>query len=223
MKNKFWSSFIGCILILLGVTWLGNVSGWWDFGLFTGWWSFILIVPALYWISQRGPNFGNVFLLMLGILCLGESYDLLGQHVSVWSLILPLFVILLGLDTLVKSFTRGRKLKNLHASNQEYPIYHVIFTSKTDVNKTQDLKGAELSALGSKLIVDFREANVTQNIQIQIDNVCSTVLVYVPGNVCVNIDGDNLFGGVTNHSTGTGAYSMSIRCSCVFGSIHIYD
>lgn len=120
MKNKFWSSFVGCILILLGVTWLGNVAGWWEFGLFTGWWSFILIVPALYWISQRGPNFGNVFLLMLGVLCLGEAYHLLGKHVTVWSLVLPLFVILLGLDTLVKSFTRGRKLKSLHATNQEY-------------------------------------------------------------------------------------------------------
>lgn len=99
----------------------------------------------------------------------------------------------------------------------------MIFTSKTDVNKTQDLKGAELTALGSKLIVDFREAQITQNIQIEIDDVCSTVLLYLPSNVSVNIDGDNVFGGVTNHCTSTGAYSVSIRCSCVFGSIHVYN
>ncbi len=222
MKHKFWSSFIGCILVLLGVSLLGNACGWWEFG-FTGWWAFLLIVPALYWMSRRGPNFGNIFLLLLGVLFLGEAYNLLGRHVTVWALVFPLFVILIGLDTLIKSFTRDRRRQKLHANTQEYPIYHVIFTSKKDVNKTTDLKGAELSAFCSKLIVDLREAKVNQDIQLDIDNVCSVVLVYVPGNVSVNIDGDNLFGGVTNHSTGIGEYSVSIRSSCMFGSIHIYD
>ncbi len=223
MKHKFWSSFIGCILVFIGVSLLGDVLGFWEFGLFAGWWSFLLIVPALYWISQRGPSVGNLFLLILGLLFLANAYRLLGRNVSVWSLALPLLIILIGLDVLIKSFTRSRKMQALHASDQDFPYYHVFFTSKKDVNQTQDLKGAEMSAIGSKLIVDFRGAHVNQDIQMRIDNVCATVLVYVPSNVSVSIDGDNLFGGVTNHTTGNGTHSISIRCSCIFGSIHIYD
>lgn len=222
MKNKFWSSFIGCILVLLGVSRLGDAIGWWTFG-FTGWWAFCLIVPSLYWISRRGPNLANVFVLVLGIFFLGEAYDLLGKHVSVWSLMLPLFVILLGLDTLLKSFSRGFKLRRLGADIRDYPIYHVIFTSKKDVNLSPDLQGAELSAWGSKLTLDLREAAVNRDIRIDIDNVCSTVLLYVPKNVTVNVDGDNILGGVTNHSTHIGSHSLSVRCSCILGSIHIFD
>ncbi|HZL05887.1 MAG TPA: hypothetical protein VFE45_10810, partial [Coriobacteriia bacterium] len=96
MRSKITATVIGVALIALGVVLSGTSLGWWDADIFfDGWWTLFLIVPAVVSIFGNGPNVGNLVLLAVGLALLADAQRLLGS-VSVWSLIGPLVIVVIG-------------------------------------------------------------------------------------------------------------------------------
>lgn len=72
MKRTVW----GIVLIAIGIGYLGQVMGFWEFTLFfSGWWTMLIILPALYNMFDRGISFLSMFLLLVGFYCLAQAND----------------------------------------------------------------------------------------------------------------------------------------------------
>ena len=159
MRSKVTAVVFGIALVALGVVLSGNTLGWWSADVFfEGWWTLFLIVPAIASIIGNGPNAGNLILLAIGALLLADAQRLLGD-VSVWSLLLPVVVIILGVSVLWKALVGPR----LPTDAEGCPIHpgnrlNAIFTGTTAAYTGLPFNGAVTLAMFGGLDVDLRGA-----------------------------------------------------------------
>jgi len=114
MSNIMWG--IAFILIGLGIG--GDILGIWNFDLFfDGWWTLFIIIPSIVSIVQKGPGFGNIVWLGIGVLILLGSQNLVNLDL-VGDMIVPILLILFGASFIFKS--NHYKKYNAEHMNQEY-------------------------------------------------------------------------------------------------------
>lgn len=101
MNRRRGSSIIwGLALIAAGVILMGHMTGLWNASIFFhGWWTLFLIIPAIASMVSDGIDFGNVFLLLLGVWLFFESTGILGK-VS-WSIFFAALLIVAGIFILI--------------------------------------------------------------------------------------------------------------------------
>lgn len=230
MRNKLSNLMWGLVFIFLGVGIAGRVLFQWDFQIFfPGWWTLFIIIPCLASIIRSGITVGATGGLIVGVMLLVAQY--VDIHVSVWKLIVPAILIVIGLKIILQGAFRKtiRVDETVHVEGQEgfsrsnKGDYSAVFASNR-INVTDRFVGTSLNAVFGGITLDLRNAIIDCDVEIGATAVFGGIDIYVPSGVSVKINNIPVFGGVSNkaaQTTGPNNYTIYLNSTTMFGGIDI--
>jgi predicted membrane protein len=227
MRNKISNLIWGLIFIVIGVGIAGNILFDWNYRIFfDGWWTLFIIIPCLMSIIRNGISVGASSGLIIGVLLLASQY--ININVNVWRLILPVILIIIGLNIMFQGiFRRPLKISQRgHVEGQNNTTakeYSAVFASnKIRVNDI--FTGTNLNAIFGGITLDLRDAIIESDVEIVATAVFGGMDIYVPSGVIVKVNNIPIFGGVSNktvHVTDSNAYTIYLNATTMFGGIDI--
>jgi hypothetical protein len=205
---------LGTVIILAGVVLLldrldvvvaGNVwSVFWPMLLTALGLAALLVVPRA-WL-------GPVLLVAFGVYWLLEALDVV--HVSAWTYVLPVAIIVLGLSILVASTTRSLDADRVTGL--------VFFWGANRSCRSQAFRSAGLTAIFGGITLDLRSASFSGSARIDAFTLFGGVDVKVPPTWRVRITGLPALGGWTD-KTDAPAYAdapvLDVHVVSVFGGV----
>ncbi len=211
---------VGVLLIALGIAFLGNMTGWWQFDVFfAGWWTLFLIVPAVASMIQSGINVGNGILLAIGAVLLVDQQGLLGDY-SAWSFIAPVVVIAIGLGLIFRS-ARGDTIPSGLTSGAG--SLSGIFGESTASYGGKPFSGVSTSAIFGAVVLDLRGAIIENDVLVNSFSVFGGTDVFVDPNVNVDLVGTNIFGGSSDERrvTQVSGPVVHVKSFALFGGLTV--
>lgn len=230
MRNKISNLMWGLVFIVLGVGIAGKVLFQWDFQIFfRGWWTLFIIIPCLASLIRNGITGGAVGGLIVGVMLLVAQY--VDINVSVWKLIIPVVLIVIGLKIMFQGAFRKtiRVDETVHVDGQESftrsnkSDYSAVFASNR-IKVTDRFVGTNLNSVFGGITLDLRDAIIDCDVEIGATAVFGGIDIYVPSGVSVKINNIPIFGGVSNkaaQTTGQNAYTIYLNSTTMFGGIDI--
>ncbi len=204
MKNN---TILGLILITIGIIFIGNYQNYWNVEIFfNGWWTLFIIIPGIISLLKKQVKSGLTS-ISIGIFLLLAVNDII-----TWSLIGPLFLIVIGLTLL---FTKKPKLSNIMESE-----YIAIF-SDNESTITNKLKDTSITSIFGGVELDLRNAKLDKDITITATTIFGGIDILVPDNTQVIIKGTPIFGGIENKVKSTTGKIITIEAICIFAGIDI--
>lgn len=226
MRSRVSAIAIGVALIAIGVILSGTSLGWWNADIFfDGWWTLFLIVPAVISIVGNGPNVGNLVLLAIGAALLAEQQNLLGS-ISVWSLVGPLVIVVVG-GSLIWKGLAGPKLPTDSEGRTIQPSNHMsaVFSGSTAVFNGLPFKGAVTLALFGGIDIDLRGAIITEDVLIDATSIFGGTDIIVSPGMKVELNSMGIFGGADNRAetpqSGAPGPVIHVRSWAAFGGLDI--
>lgn len=234
MRNKKSNSLWGLFLIAIGIGIAGDVLNIWDFQLFfDGWWTFLIIIPCFISMIQSGFGFGSTCGFIIGVVWF-LSYHI-NFNFSIWRLIIPGILILIGLRIMFQgAFRKGPSHFNQsfqsdgNTTQQNFTgagktEYSAIFSSNK-VHVTDQFVGTNLNAIFGAVVLDLRDAIITGDIEINASAIFGGIDIYLPGGLKVKTNNVPIFGGISNkydQSMDPNAPTVYLNSTCMFGGIDI--
>lgn len=228
MRNRIGSILLGLIFVLVGIGFLGNIFAWWSFDLFfDGWWTLFIIIPCLAALISQGPNFGNLFGLIVGCLLLLSRQGLFDMH-FVSRLIVPALFILIGCAILFRgrrnaaAQSAAAQLRAEHSGR--LPEYCAVFSGQTIRPVGERFDGCEGTAVFGGLDLHLENAIIDHDIAMNLTAVFGGIDIFLPASVKVVYSSVPIFGGVSNRrppAVDEGAPTVYINAVAVFGGVDI--
>ena len=101
--EKTKSLILGIILIVVGIILGLNALNITNINIFfAGWWSLFIIVPSFVGLFTNKDKIASCICLIIGILLLLGAQDII-DYSLLWQLLIPIFLIALGVSFLFKS------------------------------------------------------------------------------------------------------------------------
>ncbi len=246
MRKDYSKLLWGLVIVAVGVVFSGNVLDWWNVNLFfPGWWTLFLIVPGVISICKNGFSWGPSILVIIGGVLLIDCLDIVNTRI-IWRLVIPILIIALGLS-IIFSFFRNDKdsdkekitfdteykteykaednnTSSTEYDNSQYPNFSVIFGSRDFKLTNPNLKGIKVEGVFSGIVIDLRDAQITNDIVLDISNIFSGVDIYVPSDVNVEtLSGTPILGGLSyrENKNIAGAPKIKVKYTSIFGGIDI--
>ncbi len=233
MRNRLSSIIWGVIFIVIGVGFAGNVLFDWDFHLFfDGWWTLFIIIPCFVSMIQNGFAVGSFTGFIIGILLFLSSQDFIVFDFNIWSLIVPVILVLIGIRIMFQGSThRGRNIQpnsyidgNQTYTNRVKGEYSAIFSSNRVHLENEAFFGTNLTAVFGSIGLDLRDTIIDHDIEISATAVFGGIDIFIPVGVKVKVNNVPVFGGVSNKaatSNDPGAPTIYLNSTCMFGGIDI--
>ena len=223
MKNKIDSILIGLILVAVGVIYGGNALNVWDVSIFfAGWWTLFIIVPCAIDMIKRGINYGSTVGLTVGILLMLTFSGILDKDLVV-KLIVPIFLIAVGISVLLGASNLKKKVKTIDFNGNQRDYYAIFNGQKiTPVNET--FGGANITTVFGSVDLDLRSCDINSDIVINTTTIFGGAKVIIPNNVNVKVSSVPILGGVSNKSIRKkieNAPTIYFESVCIFGGIEI--
>ncbi len=199
MRNRISSILWGIFWLLLGVLIVGKVFDLWEFKLFfEGWWTLILIIPCGIGMIKYGFGVGSTIGFVLGVLLLMtyQVPDIITTSM-VWQLVLPILLIVIGLNVILKSLFGVKRDLLKRIRQYERREYAAVFASQR-ITPEGPFYGCETNAVFGSSIIDLRGSEINEDILISTTSVFGGVDLYVPSNVNVKASSTSIFGGTEN-------------------------
>ncbi len=199
MRNRLSSILWGIFWLLLGVLIVGKVFDLWEFTLFfPGWWTLILIIPCGIGMIRYSFGVGSTIGFVIGILLLMtyQVPDLITTSM-VWQLILPILLIVIGLNVILKSLFGVKRDLLKRARQYERREYAAVFSAQK-IAPAGPFFGCETNAVFGSSVIDLRDAQITEDILISTTSVFGGVDVIVPSYANVKSSSTSIFGGTEN-------------------------
>jgi predicted membrane protein len=211
----------GGLLIIAGAILLLAQFGLVDSSyIFSTFWPIIFIfIGSMQFIFNRGKagKIISLILILFGSLFLINNLDFLPWDVS--NMFWPMILILFGLWIIFP-----KKLMEDNVKKNEKLENFVLFSGlKTSVTNS-DYKTGEVSAFFGGLEVDFTQAKIQNEAEIEVNAIFGGVVLRVPKDWRIVIEGDPLFGGFENQTKNqTNAESpvLIVRGSVAFGGVEV--
>lgn len=226
-KNNIGPVIVGLLFVVIGIGFVGNVLGIWEFTIFfKGWWTLFIILPCIVGLVNHGFNMSNFVGLIVGLFLLIMQQTGLQ---TLRNLMVPVILIGIGLMIIfkTKSFMNKRVIDSNVTGSFYIPAYTAVFTSKTVVITGGEIfKGASATSVFGGIELDLRNAIIQDDIIIDVDTVFAGMDIRLPYNVIVRSNVSNVFAGVdikykNNESTDTRLPVVTLTGSCVFGGITV--
>jgi len=226
ISNLLW----GLVFIVVGVGLAGNILFDWNFQVFfPGWWTLFIIIPCLTSIIRNGISLGSTSGLLIGVMLLVSQY--VDFHVSLWELMVPAILIIVGLGFIFQgAFRKSIKVDHsIHVEGQSSSAnngkrdYSAIFSGNR-VRVTDEFIGSDLNAVFGGMTLDLRDAIINRDVEITATAVFGGIDIYVPTGVSVKVNNMPIFGGVSNktvRTTDPNAYTIYLNSTTMFGGIDI--
>ncbi len=225
MRVRLGNILWGIAFLAVGVGFLGNACGWWDFELFfDGWWTLFLIVPCFISLVQHGFHTAPLVGLGIGVLLLLAAQDVLAWDM-LWKIALPLVFILIGLRILAGAFGwKRRPPRPAKQADGARRSYVGVFCANDAKVEEERFFGADLVAVFGGVELDLRRAVIEQDVVVKATAVFGGVDVYLPPNVKVELSGVPIFGGCDNQAQScadAAAPTVYVQAVCVFGGVDV--
>ena len=220
-KNVLW----GIILVVLGVIIGTNSLGLTDINLlFDGWWTLFIIVPCFIGLFTNSEKTGNIIGILIGVALLLGINDIIDFD-KIWTLLLPLVIVVLGLSLIFKDTFNSKvskEIKKINKENNKDNDYFTAFSGQNIDLNNEDFKGADLTAIFGGLKLDLRKANIDKDVVINASSIFGGINILIPKDVNVKVKSTSLFGGVTNKkSNNDNKKTIYINALCMFGGVEI--
>lgn len=242
MRNKLSGSIWGVFFVIIGIGYAGNVLFNWDFNLFfNGFWTLFIIIPCFIGMIKKGFGTGSTIGFIIGVLMLMSYY--VDIDYNIWRLIIPVFLILIGVRILFQNAFRRRPNINYqydsYESSQEASYkqdsqkqnfsgavsgeYNAIFSGKR-AHITDIFAGAGVNAVFGSVVLDLRDAKLPGDVEINAQAIFGGIDIFIPAGVKVKVNNVPVFGGVSNKANNNpdpAAPTIFLNSTCMFGGIDI--
>ena len=215
MKKNISTIFIGILIIVLGVIFLGNSLNIWNVQIFfDGWWTVFIIIPSIMGLLQKEALASSFLGLSIGILLLLASQEVIKWNM-VGKIFIPIILIVIGLLIIFKPGTKKIDKKNL-------PEYIGLFSS-IEEKANKNFKGANCIAIFGGVELDLRDVDIKSDISINCTTIFGGIDIIAPKNVNIKTSGMPIFGGIENQkeSNEESAPTIYINYVCIFAGIDI--
>lgn len=242
IHNVIW----GIVLILAGVAFALNALGIANIDVFfKGWWTLFIIIPCAIGLVTSSDKSGNAAGLLLGVFLLLCARDIL-EYSMIWKLLLPAFVVMIGLNMLFGGLF-GRK----HRDDDD--AFDVVFDDDNDDDNDDDenddanskdgnpphtvdaifsthrlnysgkvFHSANINVIFGGAQLDLRNSIIEEDCKIRTGCIFGGITILVPENVNVRVQGSGIFGGVfdkTEHCEN--APIIYIKSNFIFGGVTV--
>ena len=208
--------FLGILLIVVGVLFLGRNMDWWDFSIFfDGWWTLFLIVPSIISLVRREGIGTSFLILVLGVLMLLACQDVI-EWSTIWKIFVPLIIIVIGLSIIFGN--RKVRSKKIKPNAKEYVaifsgVDEVINKIESDFKITSVFGGVEL---------DMRDVKLEEDLIIDCFTLFGGIDIRLPKDVKVEVNGLPIFGGVENkYRNHDATVTVYINHTTIFGGVDL--
>lgn len=220
MGNILW----GCFWLAIGILLLGKIFSWWEFSIFfPGWWTLLIIIPSAIGIVKHGFGCGSTIFFTLGLLML-LTYQI-PEYIStdlVWKLVLPIILIVIGLNIIIRSLFISKKEFVDKSLRIEKPEYAAVFSTQ-NLYPEGPFYGCSLDSILGSSRMDLRKTQIDQDIVINATSVFGSSEIYLPPTVNVKVSSVGLFGGTENKTrmSPDAVATVYISSTCLFGGVNI--
>lgn len=198
MKHTIIRIITGLIIIGAGVGALLNtmdVFPFWSY--FKEWWPLGLIIASVLMLVSNARNFiWSIALFTIGLLLILNNLDI--TDVNLFSLILPVIIIAVGLSVLINKTTKPRS-----ASTADEDNIAAIFGGLENSNKSSDYQGGKVSAFFGGVSLDLRDAKIKKEATLNVSTLCGGIEIKVPREWRVQSNVFPILGGIENKSEGS--------------------
>ena len=215
MKNKSTVVWLGIVLVLLGILFLGNNLSFWKVDLFfDGWWTLFIFIPSVYGLFKK--NYASSLVgILLSILLLLNAQNIISFS-QIFKILAPCILIVIGLSLIFRPRFRYEKNEN----KNEYVA--VFSENKGTILKEED---ASVVSIFGSVNLDLSKLELKKNMHIQVTSLFGGVEISLPKDSDINIlyKGCPIFGGVEDKrkQKKQGKYTIYIDYVCVFSGINI--
>jgi hypothetical protein len=210
---------IGIGLVGLGAIYLMDAAGWLDGGdVVSRWWPAVLIgVGVVQILADRSNWLGPGFLILLGVVFLGQRNDVLGDNV--WTYIWPIGLIALGAWILV-----GRGTTASTVGDGTLGIVAVL-AGRDAIVAGMPFRGGDATVVLGSANVDLTEADIGEGVTITATVMLGSLNILVPEGWRVSFTGTPLLGSwddTTRRDTvPDDAPRLEIRALVILGGIEV--
>lgn len=222
MKNMLWGIVLIAIGVVLGLNafYITNIDLFFD-----GWWTLFIIIPCFIDLFKDKDKTGNIVGLVIGIFLLLSCQELI-DFSSLWKMVVPVVLILIGLSFIFKNTFNdsAKKIKEINSKNKENDkeILAVFSSQKVNVGD-EKFEGSSISCVFGGVSLDLREAKITSDIVINATSVFGGIDILVSDNVTVKVNSTSIFGGVDNkrENSSDNRKIIYVNATCLFGGVDI--
>ena len=218
----------GLVLIAVGVILGGNALGWFNVDLFfDGWWTLFIIVPCAFGLITNIKEWlGNLIGIVVGVCLLLACQDVISFS-SLWKLLLPAIIVLIGISIIVKSLFSKKFDKAVEKLNEKFnkdDESGAVFSGVNIDLSGKEFKGKNVSAVFGGLKLDLRDAKIKEDVIINATAIFGGVDILVPENVVVETKSNSFFGGVSNKKKSapkSKTPTVYVNGTAMFGGIEV--
>ncbi len=223
--KKYTNIIWGIIFIVIGTIILGNVLGLTNIDIFfDGWWSLIIIIPCFINLFKDNNKMGSIVGILIGVALLLCCQGLLDFQ-TIWKLILPVALILIGLSFIFKDLFNKKFNEEIKKINRTKDGgYCSTFSSQTLKFDNEEFKGTELNVIFGSITLDLRNSKINEDIVIDATCIFGGIDIFVPDNVKIKIKSSSIFGGIDEKRKNNSLekeFTIYVNGSCIFGGIDI--
>ena len=231
VKVNFHNIIWGIVLVAAGVIFALNSLKITNIDIFfEGWWTLFIILPCAIGLVTSRDKGGNAAGLVIGVFLLLCARGIL-EYSMIWKLLLPAFVVAIGLKMFFGGLFGGRKKeKEWKNFNEEIEAelnaafddddddddddepesetatgdshYESTIFSFHRVNyDNRAFRVAKLNVIFGGTQFDLRKAIINEDCKISTNCIFGGVTILVPENVNVKVLGNGVFGGVSDKTT----------------------
>lgn len=228
--NKTSRYLWGLVLVALGAILGINALGIMRIDIFfPGWWTLFIIVPcAISLFGNDSDKWADVVGVIVGVALLLGCQGLLSFKM-IWSLMLPVILIVIGLSMLLKDALKGKVTQEIKKLRKEGSgkgkEYWATFAGQNLNFAGQEFEGCRLEAVFGGVKCDLREAKIKEDVLIRASAVFGGVTILVPKDVNVQVISSAMFGGTTNRHAkekmDEGKKTIFVESTALFGGVEI--
>lgn len=226
--KKLTAIIWGLVLIAAGVILGGNALGWFNVDLFfDGWWTLFIIVPCTIGLLSNPKEWlGNLIGIVVGV-CLLLACQNVISFSSLWKLLLPAIIILIGLSIIIKSLFSQKFDKAVEKLNEKFnkdDESGAVFGGANINLAGKEFKGKNINAIFGGLKLDLREAKIKEDVIINATAIFGGIDILVPENVAIETKSNSFFGGVSNKKKSAPkgkAPTVYVNGTAMFGGIEV--
>lgn len=221
--NILW----GLVFIILGLIFGGNALGITDINVFfDGWWTLFIIIPCFIGLFKEEKKTGNIIGIIIGIVLLLSCQDLI-EFETIWKLLLPTVLVIIGLSIIFKDTVCGKvkeEIKKLNQNQTNENEYCSTFSGQNVTVDGEEFNGANLTAVFGGIKYDLRNAVIKSNQVINCSSIFGGIDILVPEYVKIKVKSNSIFGGVSDkskHNEKDDMPTIYINAMCMFGGVEI--
>lgn len=194
---------------------------------FDGWWTLFIIVPCFIGLFKEREKTGNIIGLLIGIALLLACQDILNFEI-IWKLAFPAILVIIGLSLIFKDTINSevnKEIKKLNENKTKDGGYCATFSGQNLNFDGEKFSGTDLTAVFGGIKCDLRNANIEDDVVINVSSIFGGTEIYIPEDVKVKVKSTSIFGGVDekkkNKIESAEAHTIYINATCLFGGAEI--